>query len=154
MNPIEGKRKVKVNLGGRASMDENGNVSSSKMLDMVVEGQNVYIIEPDGELLPLDSSAATPPSFGRTWFVALVTSIFRKVKSKATGASGEKDSASTDETKGSDVDEDANEDTTSMDESVVGNGTSGASARPVAKAGGRRRKAVRPKKKKSAKDAS
>jgi len=157
MNPIEGKRKVKVSMGGRAFPGEDGNATSGKMLEMVVEGQNVYIVEANGELLPLDNSAATPPSFGRTWFVALVTSIFWKVKSKANGASGEKESVPAGDLKGSDVDEDTNEDTTSMDESV-GSGVNGAASTtargPAGIAGGRRRKAVRPKKKKSGKDAS
>ncbi|KLO08266.1 DnaJ-domain-containing protein [Schizopora paradoxa] len=155
MNVIEGKRKVKVNMGGRAFVDEDGNVVNGRSLDMVVEGQNVYIVEANGELLPLDYSAATPPAVGRTWFISTLSSIYGKMKSKVTGVSGEKDA---DEFKESDVDGDGTEDTTSMDESVSNgaNGSASTSARggPAAIAGGRRRKAVKPKKKKNAKDAS
>lgn len=31
-------------MGGRAFVDEDGNVVNGKSLDMVVEGQNVYIV--------------------------------------------------------------------------------------------------------------
>jgi DnaJ family protein C protein 1 len=42
--PLEGRRKVRVNLGGPRYVDEDGNMVSGKMLDMVVEGTNVYIV--------------------------------------------------------------------------------------------------------------
>lgn len=35
---------VKVNLGGRARVDEDGNVVPGRMVDMVVEGSNVFIV--------------------------------------------------------------------------------------------------------------
>lgn len=44
MIPIEGKRKVRVNLGGPQRMDEDGNAIGGRTIDMVVEGQNVYIV--------------------------------------------------------------------------------------------------------------
>jgi DnaJ family protein C protein 1 len=61
MNPVEGKRKVsrvrshifffvesnsfkvKVSLGGR-HIDDEGNIIEGRTIDMVVEGQNVYIV--------------------------------------------------------------------------------------------------------------
>lgn len=36
--------KVKINLGGGARMDEDGNVVPGKMIDMVVDGDHVYIV--------------------------------------------------------------------------------------------------------------
>jgi len=65
--PPEGQKKVRVNLGGR---DEEGNALPGKMIDMVVEGENVYIAE-DGELILLDASSATPASLKNTWLVGL-----------------------------------------------------------------------------------
>ena len=35
---------VKVNLGGTPRLDEEGNVVPGRMVDMVVEGQDVYIV--------------------------------------------------------------------------------------------------------------
>lgn len=35
---------VKVNLGGRSYIDEEGNVISGRQLDMVVEGNDVFIV--------------------------------------------------------------------------------------------------------------
>lgn len=37
----------------------------------------------DGDLIPVDNSAATPPSIRRTWFISLVSGLFR------TGAGGQ-----------------------------------------------------------------
>jgi len=85
MVPVEGKRKVKVNLGGRVYVDEDGNPVPGKYIDMVVEGGDVFILEPDGELLPLDEGVASPPSLRRTWFVALAEAAYHKARGKATG---------------------------------------------------------------------
>ncbi|EIN10462.1 DnaJ-domain-containing protein [Punctularia strigosozonata HHB-11173 SS5] len=83
--PPDSSRKVKVNLGGQPRLDENGNVVGGKVLDMVVQPNgDVFIYQPDGDLIPVDTSAATPPSIRRTWFVALLTALF----AKATGKSG------------------------------------------------------------------
>ena len=41
---IYGISQVKVNLGGRAYMDEDGNIVPGKQLDMVVDGDDVYIV--------------------------------------------------------------------------------------------------------------
>ncbi|KAG6829601.1 hypothetical protein H0H92_004070 [Tricholoma furcatifolium] len=72
--PVEGQRKVKVSLGG--SGDEG---PSSRWLDMVVDGQNVYILDPSGDMDLLDASAATYPTISNTWFIALVKSLYHKV---------------------------------------------------------------------------
>ncbi|KAL5530671.1 hypothetical protein ACEPAF_6929 [Sanghuangporus sanghuang] len=80
MVPLEGRRKVKVNLGGRPYIDEEGNVVHGKQIDMVVEGNDVFILEPDGSLLPLDDGAASPPSLKRTWFISLMRSFVLRKK--------------------------------------------------------------------------
>ena len=117
--------KVKVNLGGGPRLDEDGNVVPGKMVDMMVEGQNVYIVsaevhgvgmgvnkvafqvDSDNILLPVNADSATPPSIKRTWFVALVLSLYAKVAKRtdhqpnggdALGDSEEADDASTSET--------------------------------------------------------
>ncbi|KAG5342539.1 hypothetical protein C0989_000667 [Termitomyces sp. Mn162] len=70
--PLEGQRKVKVNLGGEES-------TNNRWIEMVVEGQNVYMLDPSGHMYPLDTSAATPPSVSSTWFIASIISLVRKV---------------------------------------------------------------------------
>lgn len=79
MNPVEGQRKVKVNLGGQPRLDEDGNAIPGRTVDMVVEGSQVYILEADGSLLPVDSETAVAPSIKRTWFLSLVTGLLGKV---------------------------------------------------------------------------
>ncbi|KAI0774251.1 DnaJ-domain-containing protein [Fomes fomentarius] len=153
LNPVEGQRKVKVNLGGSPRYDEDGNVIPGRMVDMVVEGSSVYILERDGSLLPVNSDTAVAPSIKETWFLALVT--------RALGILGGRD-GSTIERGENGADEGS--DSGSVDASDVpgsgtttpgeGNGTGGATggaknARVVATtmAGGRRRKAVSSRKK-------
>ncbi|KAG6869270.1 hypothetical protein C0993_000023 [Termitomyces sp. T159_Od127] len=70
--PLEGQRKVKVNLSGEES-------TNNRWIDLVVEGQNVYILDSSGNMEILDASAATPPSVYNTWFIALIMSLVRKV---------------------------------------------------------------------------
>ncbi|KAG0709715.1 DnaJ-domain-containing protein [Suillus ampliporus] len=79
MEPLQGKRKVKVNLGGGPRQDENGNVIPGKILDMVVERDDVYILDPSGVMHLLDTSSATPAAVSRTWFVELSISGIRKL---------------------------------------------------------------------------
>jgi hypothetical protein len=78
MEPLQGKRKVKVNLGGGPRQDEDGNVIAGKMLDMVVEQDNVFILDPSGSLHLLDTSSATPAAISRTWLVELLINSIRK----------------------------------------------------------------------------
>jgi DnaJ family protein C protein 1 len=102
--PVEGKRKVKLSLGGPARMDEDGNQFGTRGIDVVVEGTGaVYLVgspsrshrrrltigqlEGDGSLTPLDASAALAPAVSRTWFIALCTSLARKAVGKGTPAS-------------------------------------------------------------------
>ncbi|KAF9446947.1 DnaJ-domain-containing protein [Macrolepiota fuliginosa MF-IS2] len=76
MIPIPGQRKVRVNLGEQR--DEDGFVEGTKTIEMVVEGENVYILDGDGTLHPIDNSTATRPSVGNTWFITLMKDLFRK----------------------------------------------------------------------------
>lgn len=78
MEPLQGKRKVKVNLGGGPRRDEDGNVVAGKMVDMVVEQDNVFILDPSGSLHLLDTSSVTPAAISRTWFIKLLISSIRQ----------------------------------------------------------------------------
>ncbi|KAF8138411.1 DnaJ-domain-containing protein [Boletus edulis] len=120
MVPLDGRRKVKMSLGGGPRMDEEGNVVPGKMVDMVVDGNGVYICD-GAEAHLLDESSMTPPAISRTWFVSLVSGLVRRK------GSGEK------------TVEESDEGTES--ESCAG-AVAGA---PVSKIGGRRRKAGRTK---------
>ncbi|KAG1892372.1 DnaJ-domain-containing protein [Suillus subluteus] len=80
MEPLQGKRKVKVNLGGGPRQNEDGDVIAGKMLDMVVEQDNVFILDPSGSLHLLDTSSATPAAISRTWFIELLISSIRKFR--------------------------------------------------------------------------
>jgi DnaJ homolog subfamily C member 1 len=45
MIPIEGRRKVRVALGGQARVDEDGNVLAGRSIDMMVDGNgSVFIV--------------------------------------------------------------------------------------------------------------
>ncbi|KAG1866533.1 DnaJ-domain-containing protein [Suillus subalutaceus] len=80
MEPLQGKRKVKVNLGGGPRQNEDGDIIAGKMLDMVVEQDNVFILDPSGSLHLLDTSSATPAAISRTWFIELLISSIRKFR--------------------------------------------------------------------------
>ncbi|KAG6336837.1 hypothetical protein ID866_2233, partial [Astraeus odoratus] len=75
MVQLDGKRKVKVNLGGVPRVGEDGRMVPGKVIDMVVDGENVYVLDSSGELYLLDEDTATRPSIARTWFAALVGKI-------------------------------------------------------------------------------
>ncbi|KAF8529191.1 DnaJ domain-containing protein, partial [Hysterangium stoloniferum] len=86
---IETRRKVKVNVGSYSEDDSDEQPSRSKWLDMVVEGDKVYILESGGQLLLLDDTAATAPSFKRTWFLGLVILLHNKLREYRSPASSE-----------------------------------------------------------------
>ncbi|KAF8205056.1 hypothetical protein BJ912DRAFT_940119 [Pholiota molesta] len=138
MVPIPGRRrKVRINLGD--AHDEDGVVTGSRFLDMVVEGSQVYLLEPSGELHPIDSSTAIKPTLGNTWFLAL-----RPVP--------ETPSISTGTTGNGTADTDSDGDSSMTGSDAPGSGTSTsqrgeASGRlgPTSKAGGMRRKNLRRK---------
>ncbi|KAG6873763.1 hypothetical protein C0995_011582 [Termitomyces sp. Mi166 len=125
--PLEGQRKVKVNLGGEES-------TSNRWIDMVVEGQNVYILDASGNMEILDASAATPPSVSNTWLIALMMPLVRKVMPAKTANSeeivGEEDDAS------STVESESSKSSMQEKDSRMK-----AARLPTIKAGGKRRKA-------------
>ncbi|KAI6047397.1 DnaJ domain-containing protein [Pisolithus marmoratus] len=89
-----GKRKVKVNLGGGPRIDEDGRAVPGKVIDMVVDGDAVYIPDFSGDLHELNEETATPPALARTWLLTLLREVFRltiKDKSEPARMEGEGD---------------------------------------------------------------
>ncbi|KAF8845860.1 DnaJ-domain-containing protein [Paxillus ammoniavirescens] len=142
--PLEGRRKVKVNLGGGARVDGNGDVVPGKMIDMVVDGDHVYIWEPSGLHL-LDETSATPPAISRTWFISLLCSLLQKFR-KDSRSEGEEETKEDGEKRGNVSDDDSDSPASgtvtpsgaSEHETALKGGRSQATI-----AGGKRRKAVR-----------
>ncbi|KAJ7498828.1 DnaJ domain-containing protein [Mycena latifolia] len=118
--PIEGQRKVKVNLAGPESE------GPGRWIDMIVDAKNVYILDPSGDMHLLDASTANRPAFTNTWFIALVKSLYYKAVSRLTGAPKEP---------GSDPEDEGNESSTTASE-APGSGT------VTPKEGGGKRKRV------------
>ncbi|KAJ7682708.1 DnaJ domain-containing protein [Mycena polygramma] len=81
--PIEGQRKVKVNIAG--SGDEGESVRK-RFVDMVVDAQHVYLLDGAGDMHLLDKSTADRPDFTNTWFIALVKSTYHKVVARVTAS--------------------------------------------------------------------
>ncbi|KIO12720.1 hypothetical protein M404DRAFT_690502 [Pisolithus tinctorius Marx 270] len=137
-----GKRKVKVNLGGGPRMDEDGRTVPGKVIDVIVDGDAVYIQDCSGELHELNEKTATPPAFARTWFPTLLRRVFRLAiegKSEPARIEGEGDE------QGEDSDYGANP---AAGGTTAPNGTSEAGAqkrgmRAAAVKAGSRRKAAR-----------
>ncbi|KAJ3736254.1 DnaJ-domain-containing protein [Lentinula guzmanii] len=143
MIPIEGQRKVKVNLGGRQRYDEDGNSIGGKTIDMVVSGDAVYILDPDGDMHPVDSSTAVPPTIRQTWFIVQVLSVYSWSLNKVKGTPTEVQPTD-------DHEFDDGYDSTATGSEQAGSGTVtpqedvvGGNRKPATKAGGKRRKAVR-----------
>jgi len=130
MVPLEGQRKVRVNLGGNPGQDEGG-----RGIDVLVSAEACYLLE-DDELVPLDSALAPSPSFANTWFIALIQSLVSRVLPKSSSPTTEAVSASEAET--TELEE---TDAASDSAPIKINGAAAA-----VKAGGRRRKAA-PKRK-------
>ncbi|EGO01878.1 hypothetical protein SERLA73DRAFT_177452 [Serpula lacrymans var. lacrymans S7.3] len=147
MVPLEGKRKVKVNLGGAPRIDDNGNYVSGKTIEMVVEGDNVYILDESGDLHLLDASSAIPPAITHTWFLAFVSSTFSRLTSRTPSQESEDSSDSAEQEDGAET-EDLSD--TPRSGSITPSGASEGGETtfrptrlPTTKAGGRRRKAVK-----------
>ncbi|KAI0719576.1 DnaJ-domain-containing protein [Cerioporus squamosus] len=138
LTPGQGQRKVKVNLGGSPRLDEDGNVIPGRMVDMVVEGNDVYILERDGSLLPVDSETA--------WFLSLVTGLVSKVTRRdgsAIESTGSAEGEDSDDASGTVSDAPGSGAATPKEGSgSLKNGR----ATATTMAGGRRRKAVSKKK--------
>jgi len=80
MDPLQGKRKVRLNIGGGPRMDEGGNIVPGKMIDVVVDGNDVYISD-GSEAHLLNESSAVRPAISRTWFVSLIGGFVRRKQS-------------------------------------------------------------------------
>ncbi|KAF9485276.1 DnaJ-domain-containing protein [Pholiota conissans] len=152
MVPIPGKRKVRVNLGD--AHDEDGMVTGSRFLDMIVENSKVYLLEPSGELHPIDSSTAIKPTLSNTWFLSLVKGLFYKVAGKVVGKASTHDSApqTSSTSNGAVADTDSDEDSSTTGSDAPGSGTStpqlgekSGRLGPTSKAGGMRRKNIKRK---------
>uniref|UniRef100_A0A0W0FK88 J domain-containing protein n=1 Tax=Moniliophthora roreri TaxID=221103 RepID=A0A0W0FK88_MONRR len=142
MAPIEGQRKVKVNLGGPPRIDEDGNYVTGRMIDMVVSGDAVYILDPTGDMHPVDASTAVPAAVSRTWFISLLRSLYRSMIQRSNSTN--KDAL------GVAVGASESEFEEGYDSSATSDGPGSGAAtlregvrQPAAKAGGKRRKAVR-----------
>ncbi|PBL02423.1 DnaJ-domain-containing protein [Armillaria gallica] len=131
MIPIEGQRKVKVNLSG-------GTPGDARSIDMVVEGMNVFILDPSGDMELLDSSAATSPHIMRTWFLTLLSGAYNKVAARSSTDASDSPGDSTNE--GYSVGDDESE---SGGSGTVTPSNANAKYVPVSKAGGRRRKVTK-----------
>jgi len=130
MLPLEGQRKVRVNLGGSPGQDEGG-----RGVDVLVDAESCYLLE-DDEMVPLDSTLAPSPSFANTWFITLIRSLVSRVLPKS--SSPGPDAVSTSEAETTELEE---TDAASDSAPIKINGVAA-----TVKAGGRRRKAT-PKRK-------
>ncbi|OJA13830.1 hypothetical protein AZE42_00534 [Rhizopogon vesiculosus] len=143
MEPLQVKRKVKVNIGGGPRQDEDGNVTSGKMLEMVVERDNVYILDPSGVMHLLDTSSATPAAISRTWFIALLINTihnFFPTKKNSLEADDQQDPLTVDIDDGSDS---PTSGSVTPSGATEGEETLQSGHVAALKAGGRRRKAPR-----------
>lgn len=144
MVPIAGKRKVRVNLG--EARDEDGNVLDNRWIDMVVIGEDVYFLEPNGDQVLIDSSTATPAAITRTWFISLLASLALKVTGKK-AAKGAEEVDEGDDAPTVDRDSDDSSSVAGSDGPGSGTSTPGGAVKSghaaTSKAGGKRRKAVK-----------
>lgn len=108
------------------------------MLCVRDNAEHSWQLEPDGQLLPLDQSAASPPGIKRTWFFALVGSLYERWAhpSTTTGA------AMDDLEEETDLD-DTTDEASDGPSSGVGNGGALNGRTAATKAGGRRRKGLK-----------
>ncbi|KAJ7179053.1 DnaJ domain-containing protein [Mycena filopes] len=125
--PVEGQRKVKVNVTGS---EED---SRKRWLDMIVDAKNVYILDPSGDMHLLDASTATRPAFSNTWFIALVKSYYHKAV----------DRVSPSKERGSPEPEDDDDESSTTASEAPGSGTATPKEGRAAASGGKRKKATR-----------
>ncbi|KAF9464467.1 DnaJ domain-containing protein [Collybia nuda] len=138
--PNEGQRKVKVNVGGQS---EDG--GTNRWIEMVVEGQNVYLLDPAGDMHLLDMSSAVYPVFMNTWPFVVARWAFRKVTGRGTVTS---DTAAQDPFDDDDDDSsvsgsDAPTSGRSTPKRENSNGNGKVAHVPTTMAGGKRRKATK-----------
>jgi len=135
--PIEGKRKVRVPVSDIG--DESGG-ARGRMVDLLVDGENVYLAGSGHDPVLLDGSMAPIPQIKDTWAISLVLSAYSRV---AHAIVPQKNSAAqTNDVHGSTLEVETSGDDTS---DSAPSGTS-SSRQPANKAGGQRRKGVAKKK--------
>ncbi|KAG8901869.1 hypothetical protein FRC01_009725 [Tulasnella sp. 417] len=144
MIPQPGAKKVRVSLSNSI---EDEDAPTARFVDMLVEGEHVYLLGDDEPIL-LDANVATMPTIGNTWAINLVKALVQKVLPKSNTPS-ENTTAGQDQP--AEVATSAEEDTDAGDGTDAGgNGTPSGykvgSASSISKVAGRRRK-VAPKKK-------
>jgi len=144
--PVNGQRKVRVNLGDEH--DEDGDVVGSRFLEMVVNEEGVYLLEPNGDLHAVDASSAPQPAITNTWFISLVKIILRKSFGSFIKFSSEDQPIAHDQKEDSDFEEHASDTSTPQSgEEGIGASTDVQTRTgkklPAGKAGGMRRKNVR-----------
>jgi len=143
MIPIDGKRKVKVPIGGTPRVDDEGNQMGGRMIDMVVQGNgDVSILDDAGDLHPLDTDSAIPAAISRTWPPVLARYLVSKITHRTP-----KDSEEPLENDGADESSESGSESPGSGTATPNNEAAPAvlkGGRPAAvKAGGKRRKAVR-----------
>ncbi|KAL0949479.1 hypothetical protein HGRIS_009532 [Hohenbuehelia grisea] len=146
MIPLEGEKRVKVNIGSPQYDEDGYPVPSNRQIMMVVRGQEVFIRNPDGSEEPVNESTASKPALSNTWFISLVkfafsSAIGRFVPSKK-GNDG--DAYDGDVKEALEID-DTDDGSTSASETRSGTATPLEGRLAAVKAGGKRRKAVRKK---------
>jgi hypothetical protein len=149
MIPVNGKRKVKVNLGD--AHDGDGEYTGTKWLDMVVDNSQVFLLDPSGEMHLIDESTAIRPAINSTWFIALVLSLVnrfagsrlpRAEKEEYSSQNGGTTATNIDVKPNVDSDEGSSSDAPGSEVSTSKKGESRVKM-PTVKAGGMRRKNLR-----------
>ncbi|KIO32767.1 hypothetical protein M407DRAFT_95742 [Tulasnella calospora MUT 4182] len=144
MIPQPGAKKVRVSLSN-SIQDEDG--PTARFVDMLVEGEHVYLLGDDEPVL-LDGDVATKPTIGNTWAINLIKALIQKALPKSDSPSEE---TATGQDQPVEVATSTEEDTDAGDGTDAGgnsapSGSKVVSASGISKVAGRRRK-VAPKKK-------
>ncbi|KAG8948089.1 hypothetical protein FRC04_010001 [Tulasnella sp. 424] len=144
MIPQPGAKKVRVSLSNNMEDDD---APTARYVDMLVEGEHVYLLGDDEPVL-LDANVAVKPSMGNTWAINLAKSLVHKVLPQSNSSSEETAAGQdqpADPATSAEEDTDAGDGTDAGGASTPG-GSKAVSASAISKVGGRRRK-VAPKKK-------
>ncbi|KAH8925482.1 DnaJ-domain-containing protein [Atractiella rhizophila] len=150
LKPQEGRKIVKVPLGGNMRSFEDSDEDSdatprrrgpppANYLRMAVEGSSVWILTDDGDSIVLDETSASSPSWRRTWIPSLFRVLVGKLFTKKVEGETE-DGVSEEEEEGVAL---------KLGEEVEGEEGEGEKKKVIGvagRAGGRRRKVVKPRK--------
>ncbi|KAF7977442.1 hypothetical protein HWV62_3607 [Athelia sp. TMB] len=141
MIPVQGSRKIKMTIGGNPGVDNEGNRTGGRSIDMVVEGNgNVSIVDDNGEHHPLDAASASPASFGRTWFISVIKNLLARATNRTSNDKTEPIAEVTEDTESSETESSAPESGTTT---PIEGGAAKAGRQPAMRAGGKRRGNVR-----------